>query len=60
MVQNILIPREKEVEYISATVIINLDMDRLKQGSDELDLISNETGEEDPIRIYLVMSTNFE
>ena len=60
MVQNILIPREKEVEYISATVIINLDMDRLKQGSDELDLVSNETGEECPIRIYLVMSTNFE
>ena len=60
MVQNVLIPREEKVEYISATVVNELDIDRLKQSSDELDLVSNETGEDDPIRIYLVMYTNFE
>ena len=60
MVQNVLIPREEKVEYISATVVNELDIDRLKQSSDELDLVSNETGGDDPIRIYLVMYTNFE
>ena len=60
MVQNVLIPREREVEYISATVINKFDMDRLKQGSYELDLVSNETEEENTKRIYLVMHTNFE
>ena len=44
MVQNVLIPREEKVEYISATVVNELDIDRLKQSSDELDLVSNETG----------------
>ena len=60
MVQNVLIPREKEVEYISATVMDELDEDRLKQGTDEHDLVSNETGGENHSRIYLVMYTNFE
>ena len=60
MVQNVLIPREKEVEYISATVIDELHEGRLKQGTDENDLVSNETGGENQSRIYLVMYTNFE